>query len=165
MIDLSNITFTTGNYEDNILKIEALCEAWHEDRKYVKEFKVNYNPDRTYFNLLNRSGNLVTVCIFDGDLLVGTYMGYRSKCMQDKDLTLVHCLMWCIRKEYRSGMIIVNLFKYLDKYMKTNNIHQYSLCLDDLPEYTKLESYLTGEVNPRPFTKIESYYYRDLREE
>ena len=144
MTDLSNITFTSGNYEDNILKIESLCESWHEDRKYVKTFKVNYNPDRTYFNLLNRTGNLVTVCIFDNDLLVGSYIGYRSKCMQDKDITLVHVLLWCIRKEYRSGVILLNLIKYLDRYMQNNNIDQYSLCLDDLPEYDKLERYLVG---------------------
>lgn len=163
MIDLNNITFTVGNYEENILKIEALCESWHEDRKYVKEFGIKYNPDRAYFNVLNRSGNLVVVCIFDNDLLVGTYLGFSGRCMQDKDITMVHPLLWCIRKEYRTGELLVKFLSFLDRLMEKNGIMQYSLCLDATSEYERLGEYLVSSSNPRPFKKIETYYYRDIR--
>lgn len=160
---LNNIRFTLGNYKENILSIESLCKQWHKERKYVQAFKVEYNPDREYFNLLNRSGDLITVCIFDGVSLVGAYLGYRCNCMQDKDIVMSHCLMWCIAKEYRCSELLVKFLKYLEDVMLVNNIMQYSLSVD-ADTNIKLEKYLVHESNPRPFTKIESYFYRDLRE-
>lgn len=160
---LNNISFTVGNYQENILAIESLCKTWHKERKYVKTFEVQYNPDREYFNLCNRSGNLITVCIFDGDVLVGAYLGYKDTSMQDKSITLAHCLMWCIAKEYRCSELLVKFLKYLEDTMLMNNIMQYSLSVD-ADTNIKLEKYLVHESNPRPFAKIESYFYRDLRE-
>ena len=158
------ITFTSGNYKDNILKIEALCESWHEERKYVKEFKIKYNPDREYFNLLYRTGNLITICIFHNGSIVGAYLGYKSNCMQDKNLSIAQALLWCIKKEYRSSSLLIAFLKYIDETLIELGVDTYSLCLDDSKEHSRLDSYLVSETNPRPFKKIESYYYRDLRE-
>jgi len=160
---MNTITFKTNLYKELILSVEELCRTWHEERKYVKTFGISFNPDREYFNLLYRSGNLVDVYILDGDKLVGCYLGCKSKSMHDTNIKQCQVMLWCIAKEYRSSDLLIKFLAFIDAEMKRHTVDLYSLCLDDSPEYEKTGKYLCSEINPTPFTKIESYFHRDMR--
>lgn len=151
-----------GNYKENILKIESLCQTWYEETKYAKTFETSFNPNRDYFNLLHGTGNLITLCLFLGDVLVATYVGVKCTSMQDKAIRMCQPLVWCIHKDYRGVGYLSYFMTTIEKTLVEKGVHIYSLCLDKNKEYKSVGKYLE---QVRGFTCIESYFYKDIRGE
>ena len=116
------ITYQVERYMDAIPEIVPYYELHYAELASNKEIELE--PDYEMYEKMDALGLLHLVTARSDDELIGYYIAFVHGALHYRSSLTAHTDIYYLRKDFRSGFVGINFFKFVEKSLKEKGVQR-----------------------------------------
>jgi len=140
---IEKLEFGKTTFNNDLADVVALCGSWWKDSLFHKLYKIKYNVDISFFEVINSvQGLIYTIGRNDKGECIACYVGFKAPYMFNKDVICANEVVWCVDKEHRNIRNLKGLLDAVDQLMLDEKVDLWNLNVSNEPKYDRLGNFL-----------------------